>query len=196
MTLFLGSTEKVPGRVVERLGSSLLVAIVIPVERERDAFDDVMLEYANPCGRVRLTGEVSVIEADGGLLLRLDEAELLEVVQEREYVRVEADCAVQLVKGAKQSETNTVDISAGGMLLSDPADLALGDELEVEVTIAPGAVPVAATAHVARFDAEGRAGVEFASISDADRWRLLRFTLDRLRSLEWQSTVVATSARG
>jgi len=181
VTLFLGSGQKVPGRVVERDGGSVLVAALVPVERARNDLDGVMLEHTNPCGRVRLTGEVSLIEAEGGLLLRLDDPDLVEVVQDREYVRVDVECPLQLVKGAEQYETSTVDVSAGGLLLADELGLQLGDELDVDLTIAPGAAPVLATAKVVRFDAQGRPAVEFGSISDTDRWRLLRFTLDRVR---------------
>jgi hypothetical protein len=64
------------------------------------------------------------------------------------------------------------------LLLTGPNTLELGEEIEFELTITSGSLPVAGTAEVMRIDAEGRPAVHFTSISVSDRWRLSRFTLE------------------
>jgi hypothetical protein len=184
VTIVLGSGEKLPGRVFERRGETLTVAIVVPTPRlpERE-LALLVLEYANPGGRVRLRGAVSQKQGGEGLLLRIEEPELIEVAQDRKHVRVEAECPIAL--RAPESDpthpviiTHTVDLSAGGLLLAPTEGIEADDEFEFQLAITPGTPPVTGSATIVRIDQGGRAGLFFSDISHADRWRLIRFTVD------------------
>lgn len=183
VTLYLSSGEKFPGRVTERLGDSLRVVIVVPVEHLDDSqLASFVLEYANLCGRVRLTGRAAVEQVCEGTTLRIEEAIMIEAVQERAYARIEADCAVAISAGGKRLDTRTVDLSGGGLLLDCPNQFDLREELEFELTLMSGSPPVTGSAQVTRIDDQGRPAIQFTSISFFDRWRLVRFTLEGQRS--------------
>lgn len=184
MTLYLSCGEKLPARVLERHRNSLIVVIVLPTAHlDSGQFDGLVLEYANPCGRVRLTGTATVDDARKGTLLRIDDANLIEAVQERAYARVTADCPVVIYAGKKRWETRTVDLSGGGLLLAGPNELELWDDIEFELTLTPGGLPVVGSARVTRIDVKGHPAIHFTSISFSDRWRLGRFTLDTKRNV-------------
>jgi PilZ domain len=183
VTLFLSSGEKLPARVTERLGNSLRIAIVVPVEHlDGSQLASLVLEYANPCGRVRLTGTAAVERVRERTLLRIDDATMIEAVQERAYARVEVDCPVSIHVGRERVETRTIDLSGGGLLLDGPNQFDLGEELEFELTLMPGSLPVTGSAKVTRIDGEGRRAIQFTSISFSDRWRIVRFTLKSQRN--------------
>jgi hypothetical protein len=183
VTLFLSSGEKLPARVAERLGNSLRIVIIVPVEHlDRSQLASLVLEYANPCGRVRLTGTAAVERVREGSLLRIDDATMIEAVQERAYARVEVHCPVAINVGRERLETWTVDLSGGGLLLDGPNQFDLGEELEFELTLMPGSLPVNGGARVTRIDGEGRPAIQFTSISFSDRWRIVRFTLESQRN--------------
>jgi PilZ domain len=183
VTLFLSSGEKLPARVSERRGNSLRIVIVVPLEHlDPSQLTGLVLEYANPCGRVRLTGTAAVERVREGALLRIDEATMIEAIQERAYARVEADCPVAIDVGRKRVETRTVNLSGGGLLLDGPNQFDLGEEFEFELTLMPGSLPVTGSARVARIDGEGRPAIQFTSISFSDRWRIVRFTLESQRN--------------
>jgi PilZ domain len=195
VTLFLASGEKLPARVAERLGNSLGIVIVVPVERlDGSQLAGLVLEYANPCGRVRFTGRAAVERVREDALLRIEDATMIEAIQERAYARVEVDCPVAVGVGSERVETRTVDLSGGGLLLDGPNQFDLGEELEFELTLMPGSLPVTGSARVARIDGEGRPAIQFTSISFFDRWRIVRFTLDSQRN-EVASGLKSVSAR-
>jgi hypothetical protein len=182
VTLVLSTGEKLPGKVLERAREALVVVIVVPALRlgDRD-LRSLVLEYANPGGRVRLSGAVSQRSgAKQGVQLRIARPELIEVVQEREHLRVPAECPVALRASAHDDTilTHTLDISAGGVLLAGAGDLHVGDQLDFQIGLAPGTRPVVGTVEIVRSDVIGRLGAAFIDISHADRWRLIRFTLD------------------
>ncbi len=182
VTLYLSDGEKLPARVIERRKNSLWVVIVIPVQHlDSSRLDGLVLEYANPCGRVRLEGKIAVEDRPDGPVLRIDDADLIEAVQERAYMRVQATCPVVICAGKKRLESSTVDLSGGGLLLAEPDLLALWDEIDFELTINHESHPIVGSARVVRIDAKGRPALNFMSISFADRWRLVRFTLDNQR---------------
>jgi c-di-GMP-binding flagellar brake protein YcgR len=88
-----------------------------------------------------------------------------------------------------QMQSFTVDVSGGGLLLAGPDTLAVGEELTFRLTLTPGVTPVSGTGRVVRVDGQGRRAVEFESISDLDRRRLVRFIFEcqrdeRRRGLE------------
>jgi hypothetical protein len=182
VTLVLASGETLPGRVTERSTDALVIAVIVPTGRLREAqLRSLALEYSNPGGRVRLAGRTSARMSSEGALVRIDEPRLLEVVQQRAHVRVQAECKIVLrteARKPKEIQAHTLDVSAGGVLVAESNILEQDDEFAFELTLAKGAPPIAGHAQVARIDAQGRAGLYFSSISPADRWRLIRFTLD------------------
>lgn len=182
VTLFLSCGERLPARVTERLGNSLRIVVVVPVEHLDDSrLASLVLEYANPCGRVRLTGTAAVERVREGALLRIDDATMIEAIQQRAYARVEVDCPVLISRGRERLETRTLDLSGGGLLLDGCNQLELEEQLEFELTLVPGSLPVAGSATVTRFDGEGHPAIRFTSISFSDRWRIVRFTLESQR---------------
>jgi c-di-GMP-binding flagellar brake protein YcgR len=140
----------------------------------------IVLEHANPGGLVRLLGRTTVTRTDDGLLVRIDEPQLVEVVQQRAHVRVNARCPLTLTptESGEVTNTHTADVSAGGALVADANVASVGDELKFEISITPGQAPVTGTAQVARIDDQGRAGLYFLDIASYERWRLIRFTLE------------------
>jgi hypothetical protein len=182
VTLVIGAHETLPARVTEREADLLVVAVVVPTATISDAAaQQLVLEYSNPGGRVRLSGSTTVEPTPEGAIVRIADPHLLEVVQERAHVRVEAHCPI-VVTTDRLSEplhTFTVDISAGGALLDDAEVVSTGEALEFELVLEAGERPVAGTAEVVRRDGKGRAGIEFTKLSQYDRWRLIHFTVER-----------------
>jgi hypothetical protein len=197
VTLHLPSGEKLPARVAERVGNSLRIVVVVPVEHLDDSqLASLVLEYANPCGRVRLTGTATVEWTREGALLRIDDATMVEAVQARAYARVAADCPVVISAGRARMETRTVNLSGGGLLLDGHNQLDVEQELEFELTLIPGSRPVTGSAQVTRIDGEGHVAIQFTSISFSDRWRLVRFTLESLRNEDAVDLKPASSHAG
>jgi hypothetical protein len=192
VTLFLISGEKLPARVLEREPTALVLAVVVASEPpDEDQLKGLVLEYSNPGGRVRMSGHVTASDGPDGPVMRLDDPEILEVAQDRRHVRVEAECPV-LLEGPALEEpmhTHCVDLSGGGMLLAAPRTLYVAEQLSFKIAITPGTAPVTGALEVVRIDPQGRAGVHFTAISPADRWRLIRFTVEcqRLESFRHPS---------
>jgi PilZ domain len=179
VTLVAGR-ETLPARVVERAADMLEVAIVVPSNLRESQLARLVLEYANPGGRVRLAGETTQSPSPEGAMVRIDRPRLLEVIQDRVHVRVDAECPI-VIKTARQTlpiHSHTIDVSAGGVLLGTPEALQRGEQLDFQLMLEPGAAPVAGKAEVVRMDVRGRAGIQFSQMSPFDQWRLIRFTID------------------
>jgi len=170
-----------PGRIFRRRANSLTIAIVVPCSLSQSELDGLIVEYANPCGRVRFTGDMSTTAGQDCVRLNVDNPQLVSVVQQRAYVRVTVQLPVSIETDGGSLPTMTVDVSGGGMLLADHGRLIRGETVPFELEL-PGARPIAGTARTVRFDAEARPALEFVSIPMADRWRLVRFTLDLQRN--------------
>ncbi|HEY2202256.1 MAG TPA: PilZ domain-containing protein, partial [Solirubrobacteraceae bacterium] len=108
----------------------------------------------------------------------------LEVLQEREYVRIRSarPVLVYAAHDGMRVQSFTVDVSGGGLLLAGPDTLRVGHELTFQLTLTPGVTPVSGKGRVVRVDSQGRLAVEFESISDLDRRRLVRFIFECQRS--------------
>jgi hypothetical protein len=102
----------------------------------------------------------------------------------RQNVRVRAERPVVAYIGAERSpaQTFTIDISAGGLLMSGLADLKKGEPFEFELTLAPGTPPVTGTATVIRTDPQGRCAIAFKKITRSDERRLDQFVFEHLRN--------------
>lgn len=181
VSLLLRSGEKLPGRVIERSVEGVLVAVVVPARRITQArLKGLVLEYANPGGRVRLSGEVTLAATNPDVLIAIDKPRLLDVLQERAHARVNVSCpiTIRLDDEGEPIHTHTDDLSGGGALLATPEPLQVGDGLEFQLTIEPERPPIAGTAEVVRIDGSGRAGIQFGLLDNYDRWRLIHFTVE------------------
>jgi hypothetical protein len=176
---------RMPAKVIARGPQTLLVAIVVPIKPFSNAeLDGIVVEYSSPRGRVRLRGTTIVDDPKEPDLLRIEGPRSVEVLQEREYVRIQSARPVVVYAGGDRQEVQsyTVDLSGGGLLLAGPDTLKVGDALSFRVTITPGVAPISGTGTVVRIDSSGRRAVSFEEISDLDRRRLVRFIFECQRA--------------
>jgi c-di-GMP-binding flagellar brake protein YcgR len=182
----------IPARVLERGPDALVIAITVPTRRfAPEQLESLTVEFSSPRGRVRLRGTVASQQAASPELITLTAPRSVEVLQEREYVRIKSARPVLVFSAREgmQMQSFTVDVSGGGLLLAGPDTLAVGEELTFRLTLTPGVTPVSGTGRVVRVDGQGRRAVEFESISELDRRRLVRFIFEcqrdeRRRGLE------------
>lgn len=181
VTLVPSSGERIPARVLERGAETLLVAIMVPTAPlSYRQLEGLVLEFVGPRGRVRLTGTATVEDPSDPDVLRIDRPRSIEVLQEREYVRIMSSRPAVVYGGPGQIpvQSYTVDLSGGGFLLAGPDSLKIGDEVEFQLTLTPGVLLIAGKGKVVRVDAQSRRAVAFTSISELDRRRLIRFIFE------------------
>ncbi len=185
VVLSVGGEGHIPARVLAADGDEMQIAITVPTRPfSAEQLARVVVEYPSARGRARLQGSVAEQSAAEPDLVRLVAPRSVEVLQEREFVRIRSARPV-LVYGARNSpqvQSFTVDVSGGGLLLAGAGGLAVGDELSFRLTLTPGVTPVTGRGRVVRNDREGRSAVEFTSISDLDRRRLVRFIFECQRT--------------
>lgn len=180
---------RIRARVLESCPDLLSVAIMVPIRPLTPSqLETLVLEFAGPRGRVRLQGTFESVERD---VLHMHSPRSVEVLQQRDYVRIEAARPVVVYAGAAggQVQSFTVDISGGGLLLAGPDNLAVGDLVSFSLSIETGQPPIAGKGRIVRVDVRGRRAIRFEEISDLDRRRLVRFIfecqrLERRRGLE------------
>jgi hypothetical protein len=73
---------------------------------------------------------------------------------------------------AGEQRTFALDVSSGGVLVAGPADLTVGELIELQMDLDG---PVRARAEVVRDAPNGMKGLRFAALGDDDRDRLERF---------------------
>jgi len=181
VTLVPKRSERIAARVLEREPDALVVAIMVPVAPLRnDQLDGLVLEFVAPRGRVRLTGTVTLADPSDPDVLRIEHPRSIEVLQEREYVRIMSARPAVVYGGPNEIpiQSYTVDVSGGGFLLAGPDSLKIGDEVEFQLTLTPGVLLIGGKGKVVRVDAQSRRAVAFTSISELDRRRLIRFIFE------------------
>jgi PilZ domain len=181
VTLVPARGETIPARVLDSKPDVLLVAIMVPIQPLSHAqLEGMTLQFVAPRGRVRLTGTISIDDPADPDVLRLENPRSVEVVQEREYVRINSTRPVLVYGGPDKIpvQSFTVDLSGGGILLAGPDSLKIGDEVEFQLTLTPGVLLIGGKGRVVRIDDRRRRAVEFTSISELDRRRLIRFIFE------------------
>lgn len=165
--------EHVPVRVYERGGDVLMLVMLVSPQSEI-AGDDLRLEYVSTRGLVRFDGDASL---EGRDLLRFRIHTAPEVLQRREFVRVEAVQRVTLstTMGEELIDTHAIEISGGGMLLTGPDSLAQHSYLRFSLQLGDGEAPIEGEGRVVRVAGDGRWALAFDQISQADRQRLIHF---------------------
>jgi PilZ domain len=176
---------RIPARVIERGPDSLEVAITVPTRPlDHDQLAELLVEFSSPRGRVRLAGTVATQDPSDPDVVKIAAPRSVEVLQQREYVRINSARPVLVYCGRDQDRVQsfTVDVSGGGLLLAGPDTLGIGEQVSFRLTLTPGVLPISGTGKVVRIDAQGHRAVEFESISDLDRRRLVRFIFECQRA--------------
>jgi hypothetical protein len=185
VTLVPSAGKRIPARVLESRADALVVAIMVPTEPlTYGQLEGMVLEFTAAHGRVRLTGTATVEDPSDPDVVRIDHPRSIEVLQEREYVRIKS-ARPALVYGAPDqipTQSYTVDLSGGGFLLAGPDSLRIGDEVQFQITLTPGVLLISGTGKVVRVDDRGRRAVAFESITELDRRRLIRFLFEIQRA--------------
>jgi len=158
----------------------LLVLLVDPGEALDDAVEGLVLESPSPRGLVRMRGTAFRLGDD---LVRFRVDGPPQVVQRREFVRVVAPQRVTLDDPSGWStDTHSLNISGGGMLLSGPAALDLNTEVNFSLALGDDVAPVEGSGRVVRAASDVQRAIVFEQISRRDRERLIRFIFDRQRA--------------
>jgi hypothetical protein len=185
VTLVPAGGKGLPARVLERGQDTLLVAIMVPTEPlSRRQLDGLVLEFVGAQGRVRLSGTATQEDPADPDVLRIDQPRSIEVLQEREYVRVKTSrpAVITSRRDPMPIESFTIDLSGGGFLLAGPASLKIGDDVRFQLDLTPGELVIGGTGRVVRVDNMGHRAIAFESISELDRRRLIRFLFECQRS--------------
>ncbi len=185
VTLVPAGGRSLPARVLERSADTLLVAIMVPTEPlSQRQLEGIVLEFLTAQGRVRLSGAATVENPSEPDVLRIDRPRSVEVLQEREFVRIRAARPALVFGGPVEIpiQSFTVDISGGGFLLAGSDALRSGDQIEFQLTLVPGELVISGTGRVVRVDPQGHRAIAFESIAEVDRRRLIRFIFDCQRA--------------
>jgi hypothetical protein len=170
---------QLPVRVFERGGDMLVLVLMLAAGEELrpDRVESVLLEYVSERGLVRFHGHAVLDEPD---LVRFMVASDAEIVQRREFVRVEAVQPVVLSEedAAEPVDAHALDLSGGGMLLNGPETLELDTCLRFRLHLGADKDPIEGKARVVRSAEDGRRGLVFDQISGTDRQRLIHFIFE------------------
>ena len=176
-----------PATVEATTATTLTVALAVPDTRiNRLDGSEVAIECTSARGIQRLGGRVVLrgrsdvfdIEVGGDM----------ERIQRREWARVGTvvPIRVQLVDepdvDVGTGETQTLNLSGGGVLINDPWRLPLGVDARIEITIEATQPPVRALARVVRDAGPDRRGLRFDDIEPQDSERLMRYVRERERA--------------
>jgi hypothetical protein len=170
---------------VESTGGGVVTAVLaVPDNRVgRLSGAEATVEWTTGRGIQRLLGRLE-LEPGRSDLVRVAMHGDVERIQRREWARVEAFVTVRL-RGIDEDiggETNSLNLSGGGVLVKDPWGLILGTDVRIELELDPGQPPVRALGRVVREAAKDEKGVRIDDISRDDEERLVRFIRERERA--------------
>ena len=142
----------------------------------------VSLEFTNQRGVCRILGNAEA--AVGESVLRVEATGTIELIQRRDYVRVEAFVPVTYHPDGPDGWTataHTTDLSGGGFQIAEAEGLKLRDMRRFTIDLGEGEDPVQAVAVAVREVDERAFGMRFLEILERDRQRLVRWVFARER---------------
>ena len=169
-----------PVSFVEGGDDILLVLLADPGEALDRPAGGLVLEAGTSRGLVRMRGKAVRIDAD---LVRFTIDGQPQIVQRRQFVRVIAPQPVTLDDDdGWVSDTRSLNISGGGMLVSGPAALDLDREIHFAISLGEDVAPVTGLGRVVRAGSDRQRAIVFEQIRQGDRERLIHFIFDRQRA--------------
>jgi PilZ domain-containing protein len=159
-------------------GAIVLVLAVKDSRVARLAGAEVAVEYKTGRGIQRYGG---ILQIDSGEMLRVVTHGEVERVQRREWARVDAILPIR-IKGVDEpieGETQTLNVSGGGVLVKDKWNMPLGIDVRIELRPEGGSEPIRALGRVVRVASPEEKGIRIDSISREDEERLVRLVRER-----------------
>ena len=159
-------------------GAIVLILAVKDNRVHRLAGQEVAVEHKTGRGIQRYGG---ILQVDSGDTLRVVMQGEAERIQRREWARIDAVLPIT-VKGIDEpvgGDTQTLNISGGGVLIKDKWNMPLGIDVRIELESEPGAPRIHALGRVVRVAGTEEKGVRIDSISREDEERLVKLVRDR-----------------
>ena len=144
----------------------------------------VSIEFTNQRGVCRMVGTASATA--GNTALRVDADGTIELIQRRDYVRVEAFVPVTYKPYGPDGATatgHTLDVSGGGFRLAEAEGLLLGDMSRFTIELGEGEQPLQAVGQAVRQAGDREFGMRFVEVLERERQRLVRWVFARERLL-------------
>jgi c-di-GMP-binding flagellar brake protein YcgR len=161
-------------------GAIVLVLAVKDSRVHRLAGQEVAVEYKTGRGIQRFGGILQLDSARPEQLRVVMHGEA-ERIQRREWARVEAILPIT-IKGIDEpvgGETQTLNVSGGGVLVKDKWNMPLGIDVRIELRPEGGSEPIRALGRVVRVASAEEKGIRIDSISREDEERLVRLVRER-----------------
>lgn len=131
-----------------------------------------------------LHADARIAGVPSGEVLELDLTGTPELIQRRDFVRVDAFVNVEVQPPDGDSpaiETQTLNVGGGGALIAHMGGYDIADRLHLLLHLTPGDPPLALDARVVRDAGSGVRAVRFEDISTRLRDRLVHFVFQRQR---------------
>jgi hypothetical protein len=143
----------------------------------------VAIQYVTHRGICRIDGVAHKAKTQGAI--RVDFTGKVELIQRREFVRIDAMVPVTylpLGKGGWVAETTTINVSGGGFMISGREGLRMDEicEFTVELDGEREAGPLTCDGQVVR-ETRGGLGIRIVTIEEDERERLIRWVFARER---------------
>jgi c-di-GMP-binding flagellar brake protein YcgR len=177
------SGETIEARVQSTASAGLVLGIEAggPEAIELPSDGSVSIEFTDRRGVCRMP---ATAEAAGITVLRVNATGKVELIQRRDYVRVEAFVPVTYQPIGPEGWTvtaHTLDISGGGFQIAQAEALRLGDMLGFTLELGEGDEPVHAVATAVREAGGSAFGMRFVEVLERERQRLIRWVFERER---------------
>jgi hypothetical protein len=161
-------------------GAIVLVLTVKDSRVSRLVGGEVAVEYKTARGIQRFGG---ILQCDDSRpeQLRVVTYGEAERIQRREWARVDTILPIS-VRGVDEQiggDTTTLNISGGGVLVSDKWSLPLGLDVRIELLADPKGPPIKAMGRVVRVAGKNEKGIRIDSIAREDEERLVRLVRER-----------------
>ena len=142
---------------------------------------EVGIDIATRRGLVHI--DAQIVDVPGGEVLELGLKGPQQLIQRRGFARVDAflEVVVTPIPASDPIAAAVVNISASGAVVSRLGGMEPGDDVTLQLQLAPYEPPLQIVGRVVReFDDDFRA-LHFEHIQESDRERIVRFVFDRQR---------------
>jgi hypothetical protein len=172
--LLLGDVD-VEARVQAAPAGRLELALhAAPLNLRRASGLAAQVHSCTETGVVRLLGRLRMLSGhtSGGVLVEFTYAGTPQLLLRREHVRADLEAPIELYLPGGVVHSQTVNMSAGGLLVRGPVDARIGDRVEVSFRLPGARAGVRGMAGVVHVTPAGDVGVALLDVSAADRARL------------------------